>query len=756
MKFKSPIIAGLIFTVNLISSHFVMSQTPIQDPIENRIEALLQQMTQAEKIGQTAMRGTSSREKGPLNQALKDAVANGEIGTFLNVMVPENLDELQRIAVEESRLGIPLIFSRDVIHGYKTIFPIPLGLAASWNPENARTGGRVSAIEATTGGIRWTFAPMMDIARDPRWGRIAESFGEDPYLSAQFAVAMVEGFQTENLSDPTSMAACAKHFVGYGASEGGRDYNTTLIPPREMLDVYLKPFRAVADAGCATFMTAFNDIDGVPASGNQHLVKDVLRGEWGWDGFVVSDWASITQMISHGFAADEKEAARRAFNAGVNVEMMTQSYEHHLTELLEEDLVEEAWLDEMVRQILRIKFRLGLFENPYRIKNREDEILLPENLEKAKQAAVESAVLLKNEKTVLPLSVSGKTYAIIGPMANAPHDQMGTWIFDGRPENSITPLRAIQDMIGAENTHYAPGLNYSRDHSRSGFVDAIDAAKQSDIILFFAGEESILSGEAHSLSNIDLPGAQNELIEELASIGKPLVLIVMSGRPNTIQTQIAQSDAVLIAFHGGSMAGPALADLLFGKVSPSGRLPVTWPINVGQIPIYYNHKNTGRPANETTFVQMDKIPVGAWQSSLGNESHYLDIGFRPAYPFGFGLTYTTFEYSDLKLSSDHIPMGGELAASAKIQNTGKTTATEVVQLYVRDLVGDVTRPVRELKGFQRVTLEPGESTMVEFSLNTKDLSFHNLRYEEVTEPGEFRIWIAPNAVDGLESSFWIE
>ena len=755
---SNRLILPLCLLVSLSASLSVMAtQTPTSEQIEAKVDQILSKMTLEEKIGQTAMRGTSSRDKGPLKKELTDMVARGGAGAFLNVMIPENVDELQRIAVEESRLGIPLIFSRDVIHGFKTIFPIPLALAASWNPENAEVGARVSAFEGTTAGIRWTFAPMMDIARDPRWGRIAESFGEDPYLTSQMAVAMVNGFQTDDLSDPTAMAACAKHFVGYGAAEGGRDYNTAMIPQRELHDIYLKPFKAAADAGCATMMSSFNEIDGIPASGNKYLLTNTLRDDWGWDGFLVSDWDSIVEMIDHGYAADEKEAAKRAINAGLNMEMTSRSYEHHLAALVEEGLVEEAWIDEMVRQILRIKFRLGLFENPYHAKDRGEVLLLPENLEKAKKAAIESVVMLKNKDSILPLNKDQKqTYAVIGPLANAPHEQMGTWVFDGRGENSIVPVDAIRDLVGDASVHYAPGLTHSRDRSENGFQAAMDAAENSDVILFFAGEEAILSGEAHSRSNIDLPGAQNQLIAQLSSLGKPLVLIVMSGRPNTIQTQVEQSDAVLIAFHGGNMAGPALADLLFGIASPSGRLPVTWPINVGQIPIYYNHKNTGRPASDKKFVQMDDIEIGAWQSSLGNQSHYLDIGFRPAYPFGFGLTYSTFEYSDLHLSSESIALGGNLKVSATITNTGNAIATEVVQLYVRDLVGDVTRPVRELKGFERVTLKPGESRKVSFTLHTKDLSFHNLEMQEVTEPGDFQLWIAPNAVDGLTAGFRIQ
>lgn len=667
------------------------------------------------------------------------------------------MDELQRLAVEESRLGIPLLFGRDVIHGYKTVFPIPLGLAASWNPENARQCARISAVEATTAGYRWTFAPMMDIARDARWGRIAESFGEDPYQTSRFSVAMIEGFQTSDPTAPTAMAACAKHFVGYGAAEGGRDYNTAMIPEREMRDVYLKPFRAAAKAGCLTMMASFQDVDGIPMSGHQGYMKDVLRGEWGWDGFVVSDWEGVDQMIPHGYAADAKDAARRGFNAGVNMEMVSSTYEKHLAALIKEGKVSEAWLDQMVGQILRVKFQLGLFESPYRVKGRDNDILRPESLELAKQAAIESVVMLKNDHGTLPLKKDGTTYAVIGPLADAPHEQNGTWVCDGESRHSVTPLQAIRNLIGKSAVHYVPGLTYSRDKSTSGFADAIAAAKQSDVIVFFAGEESLLSGEARCLTHIDLPGAQNALIAELAAIGKPLVLVVMSGRPNTLQPQIQQSDAVLIAFHGGSMAGPALADLLFGTVSPSGRLPVTWPINAGQIPIYYNHKNTGRPPKPEAFVPIDEIPVANGQTSLGYESYYLDVGFKPAYPFGFGMTYSTFDYRDLKLSAESIPQGGTLSVTATIRNTGNARAAETVQLYVRDLVGDVTRPVRELKGFQRVDLAPGESRDVTFELHSRDLSFHNVAMQEVTEAGEFHLWISPHAAaEGVNGKFRVE
>ena len=742
----------VVLCATLICLSFSRLAADSSEDIESRVDTLLSQMTLEEKLGQTAMRGTSSREK-ELPAALKQDVRDSKVGAFLNVMTPANVDELQRIAVEESRLGIPLIFARDIIHGFRTVFPIPLGLASTWNPEMARDAARTAAMESTTYGLRWTFGPMMDIARDPRWGRIAESFGEDPYLSSQMAVAMVRGYQTDDLSDPLSIAACAKHFVGYGAAEGGRDYNTAMIPQRELNDIYLRPFKAASDAGVATMMSSFNEIDGIPLSGHSQLLWDTLRGMWGFDGFLVSDWASITEMIDHGFVTDEKDAALKSFSAGLNMEMMTHTYEDYVPELIAEGLIDEAWLDEMTREILRIKFRMGLFEQPYRIKGREGEILKKENLEKAKEAAVQSAVLLKNKNQLLPLKTAGITVAVIGPMADAPHDQLGTWSFDGKEENSVTPLQAIRKMIGEPAVRYAQGLRYSRSRSKDGFPAAIAAAQTSDVTLFFAGEESILSGEAHSLADIDLPGAQNELIQALSKTGKPLVVIVMSGRPNTISKLLLDIDALLVAFHPGTMAGPAIADLLFGVRSPSGRLPVTWPIEVGQIPIYYNHKNTGRPPNDVDFVPIDDIPYGAWQSSLGNDSHYLDIGFRPAFPFGYGLTYGEFRYSELKLDREELKLGDTLQASVVIRNIGEREATEVVQLYTRDLVGDVTRPVRELKGFQRVTLKPGQSTTVTFNLSTDELSFHNQAMQEVTEPGDFKLWIAPNASEGLEGNF---
>ena len=501
-------------------------------------------------------------------------------------------------------------------------------------------------------------------------------------------------------------------------------------------------------------MTSFNDVTGVPATGSRYLLQNVLRGEWGFDGLVVSDWESVTEMIAHGFAADDKDAARLAANAGVDVEMTSRTYEDYLHELIDEGAFSEAQLDELVRNILRVKLRLGLFENPYIDRSRDDVILSDAHLAASREAAVQSFVLLENHNERLPLS-KDVSVAVIGPLADAPHEQLGTWTFDGDESHSRTPLDAITELLGEERVRFAPALDYSRERDTARFDDAVAAAAESDVVLFFGGEEAILSGEAHSRANIDLPGAQEALIHRLAETGKPIVLVVMAGRPITLGNVLDHVDAVLMAWHPGTMAGPALADVLFGDAEPQGRLPVTWPKVVGQVPIYYNHPNTGRPPDDASFVHMDDIPIKAWQSSLGNTSHYLDAGFTPQYFFGYGLGYTTFGYDNLQLSADSMPVDGGLTVRADVTNTGDRRGTEVVQLYVRDLVGDIVRPVRELKGFRRITLDPGETTTVEFVLDGAELSFHNQLLERVTEPGEFHVWVGPNAAEGLQGSFHI-
>ena len=708
---------------------------------EKKVESLLSKMTLEEKIGQ--MNQISSYGN---IEDMSSLIKKGEVGSILNEIDPVRINALQRVAIEESRLGIPLLMARDVIHGFKTIFPIPLGQAASFNPQVAKDGARVAAIEASSVGIRWTFAPMIDIARDPRWGRIAEGCGEDTYLTAVMGAAMVEGFQGDSL---TSIAACPKHFVGYGAAEGGRDYNSTFIPERLLRNVYLPPFEAAAKAGAATFMTSFNDNDGVPSTGNTFILKDVLRGEWGFDGLVVTDWASASEMISHGFAADSKEAAMKSVNAGVDMEMVSYTFVKELPALVKEGKVKESTINEAVRNILRIKYRLGLFDNPYVDEKQPSVMYAPSHL----QAAIESAILLKNDKEVLPLQSSVKTVAVVGPMANAPYEQMGTWVFDGEKAHTQTPLNAIKDMVGDKvQVIYEPGLAYSREKNPAGVAKAAAAASRADVILAFVGEESILSGEAHCLADLDLQGDQKALIAALAKTGKPVVTVVMAGRPLTISKEVEESAAVLYSFHPGTMGGPALADLLWGKAVPSGKTPVTFPKMVGQIPVYYAHNNTGRPATRNE-VLLNDIAVEAGQTSLGCTSFYMDAGFDPLFPFGYGLSYTTFEYSNVKLSSAALKKNDVLTVSFDLENTGKYGGTEVAQLYVQDKVGSVTRPVKELKRFTRVTLKPGEKKSVSFELPISELAFWNIDMAKVVEPGDFGLWVASDSQSGEEVFF---
>lgn len=715
--------------------------------IENKIETLLSKMTLEEKIGQ--MNQISSL--GNIEE-MSVAIKKGEIGSILNEIDPVRVNALQRVAVEESRMGIPLLIARDVIHGFKTIFPIPLGQAATFNPAVAEEGARVAAIEASAVGIRWTFAPMIDIARDPRWGRIAEGCGEDTYLTSVMGAAMVKGFQGDSLNDPTAIAACPKHFVAYGAAEGGRDYNSTFIPERRLRNVYLPPFEAAAKAGAATYMTSFNDNDGVPSSGNEFILKQALRKEWGFDGFVVSDWASIKEMIPHGFAADEKDAAMKAANAGVDMEMVSYTYMTHLKDLIKEGKVKEDVVNEAVRNILRIKFRLGLFENPYVDEKRQAVMYAPEHLAAAKRAAAESAILLKNNG-ILPLKETVKTVAVVGPMADAPYEQMGTWVFDGDKAYTQTPLKAIQAQYGDKvNVIYEAGLDFSRDKNTTGIARAAAAAARADVVLAFVGEESILSGEAHCLADLNLQGAQSDLLAALAKTGKPVVTVVMAGRPLTIEKEVNQSAAVFYYFHPGTMGGPAIADLLFGKEVPSGKTPVTFPKMVGQIPVYYSHNNSGRPATRNEILLND-IPVEAGQTSLGCTSFYMDAGFDPLYPFGYGLSYTTFSYSNIKLASGTLKKDDVLKVTFDLENTGKYKGTEVVQLYVQDKVGSVTRPVKELKGFMRVTLQPGEKKSLSFELPVSELAFWNIDMKHVVEPGDFALWVAGDSQSGQEIAF---
>lgn len=719
-----------------------------QKDVETRVEQLLSKMTLEEKVGQMNQLNYDATTEDLINKIKK-----GEVGSLLNIIDPAEVNLIQKTAMEQSRLGIPLIIGRDVIHGFKTIFPIPLGQAASFDPQTVETGARVAAVESREKGINWTFAPMLDISRDARWGRIAESLGEDPYLAGQLGAAMVRGFQNNDLSSPTSIAACVKHFIGYGAAEGGRDYNSTNIPINLMRNVYLVPFLESIKAGSATLMTSFNDNDGIPASANKFLLKDVLRGEWKFDGFIVSDWASMAEMIAHGYAKDGKEVAELSAKAGLDMEMVSETYVRYLPELVKEGKVPMKDIDNAVRNILRVKFRMGLFENPYVDTSKKSTIYSQAHLDAARDAATKSAILLKNDN-ILPLNKDLKI-AVIGPLADAPHDQMGTWVFDGDKAHTVTPLKALQTEYKNIKYVYEAGLSYSRDKSTANFDKAIAAAKQSDVAVVFLGEEAILSGEAHSLSNINLIGAQSELLKAVKSAGKPVVLVIMAGRPLTIERDLPYADAVLYNFHPGTMGGPAILDLIYGKANPSGKLPATFVREVGQIPLFYNHNNTGRPAPENPTT-LDQIELEAGQTSLGNTSFYLDSGRDPLYPFGYGLSYSKFEYSNLTLSSASIPLGGSITAKVTIKNTSNVDGTEVAQLYIRDLFGSIVRPVKELKGFQRVDLKAGESKTIEFKLTTDDLSFYGQDLTKKAEPGDFHLWIGTDSNTKLKADFSIK
>lgn len=723
-----------------------MAATGRDAATEARIDSLVARMTLQEKIGQLNQLNAARFD------TLGAAVAQGRVGSIINEVDPEVVNSLQRKAVEESRLGIPLIFARDVIHGFNTVFPIPLGQAATWNPQLVEEAARIAAVEASASGIRWTFSPMMDVSRDARWGRIAESAGEDPLLNERMGLAMIRGYQTDNLADPTAMAACAKHFAGYGFSEAGKDYNTTWLPLPLLEDVVLPPFEAAAGAGVATFMTSFNDINGVPSSGNSWLMRDVLRDRWGFDGVLVSDWNAITEMINHGVAADKLHATMLAATAGVDIDMEGHAYPDAMEALVSDGRLDETVVDGLVRNVLRLKFRLGLFDNPYIDLSKPSPAYAPAHLAAATRAAEEGAILLKNGG-MLPLGLKPGKVAVIGPMADAPYDQGGTWAPDLQHERSVTPLAALRRLYGEENVVYAPGLGYTRDKNPDGIPAAVKAASEADVVVCFIGEEAVMSGEAHSMADLGLKGAQTALLEAVCATGKPVAVVFMAGRPLTVGKEIDMADAVLYAFHGGTMAGEALANILSGKANPSGKLPVTMARMTGQYPMYYAHKNTGRPPEWT--VDLDSIPVEAPQTSTGCTSYFLDAGKDPLYPFGYGLSYTTFDISTPRLSASSMAIGSEtpLTVECTVTNTGDREGAETVQLYVRDLVGSLARPVKELKDFRKVTLKPGESKVVSFALTPGQLSFHGLDGKPLIEAGDFQVWTAGNSVDGTPVSF---
>ena len=702
------------------------------------IDELLSSMTLEEKIGQMNQLDPS------WNAEEKEAlIREGKVGSIFNIVGAKEVNRLQRMAVEETRLGIPLVAARDVIHGFKTIYPIPLGQGATWNPELVEQAASLTAEEAVSAGVRWTFSPMVDVAHDPRWGRVAEGYGEDPVLTSTMGAATVRGYQKEG------MAACVKHFAGYSASEGGRDYNTTWIPELQLRDIYLPPFKAALDAGAMSIMCSFNDLNGLPSSANKHLNIDILRKEWLSDALLVSDWGSGSDLVPHGLCADKKEAALRCIHARMEMDMQGNIYTDYLAELVAEGKVKESQIDECVRSILRLKYRLGLFDNPY-VPEDETAVYTPEALAVRTKLVEESAILLKNDG-ILPLDDQKQLNILItGPLADQKKEQLGTWVFDGDTSLSITPLMAFRDKA---NVLYEPGLTYSRDKDTKGIAKAVAAAKKADVILFFAGEEAILSGEARCRANLNLPGAQAEMMDALAATGKPVVLVVMAGRPLTIGKQVEQAAAVLYAFHGGTYAGVGLYNLIMGKAVPSGKTPITFPKMVGQIPLYYNRHNTGRPSYDPPML-IDSIPIGCPQFSIGQSSYWLETPTEPLFPFGFGLSYTTFEYSETKVEQSPITNHPSpiYTLSCTITNTGNRDACEVAQLYSHQISGELVRPLMELKGFQKIFIPAGQSRTVTFTLTQEQLGYwHETiedgahRYYFATDEAQFEFRIAPNS-----------
>jgi len=692
--------------------------------VETRVEDLLGRMTLEEKIGQMCQY-TKYPEKH------EELVEAGKVGSLFNVTGAEQTNEVQRIAVERSRLGIPLIFGLDVIHGYSTIYPIPLAMASSWDPETAKEAASMAAVEASSEGIHWTFAPMVDIARDPRWGRVAEGAGEDPYLGSAMARALVEGYQGENLADHDTVVACPKHYVAYGGAEGGRDYNTVEVSERTLRDVYLPPFKAAVEAGAGTLMSAFNDLNGVPASANRFTLTTVLREEWGFEGFVVSDWNSIGELVIHGIAGTRAQAGKEAVEAGVDMDMEGNVYQTTLARLVEEGMVSESTVDDAVRRILTIKFRLGLFERPYTDTGLAAGVVqCKDHIEAARDFARRSMVLLKNENDLLPLKKDLKIVAVIGPLADEQDALLGCWPCMGRPEDVATVLEGIRNKVSKETeVLYAKGCDVRGD-STEGLRDAADKAKAADVAIVVVGESREMSGEAGCRSTLDLPGVQERLVREVCETGAPVVMVLLNGRPMSISWPAEHVPAILEAWHPGIQGGNAVADLLFGDFNPGGRLPVTFPRTVGQVPIYYNHKNTGRPATPLLYT-----------------SKYIDLPSTPLFPFGHGLGYTQFEYGNLMVSPETITPDGEVEISLDVKNVGDREGDEVVQLYLRDLVGSVTRPVKELKGFQRIALKPGEKATVRFVVGPEQLAFVNRGMERVVEPGAFEVMVGGSSED---------
>lgn len=734
-----------ITTTLLLAFFFAFSQPKT---IDQKVDALLKQMTLDEKIGQLNQYNDDSKATGPITVDNDKAsqIRNGQVGSLLNCLGTERTRSWQKLAME-SRLKIPLLFGQDVIHGYKTTFPIPLGEAASWDLAAIEKAARIAAIEASASGIHWTFAPMVDIGRDPRWGRVMEGAGEDPYLGSLIAKARVTGFQGEKLGGIDAVMACVKHFAAYGAAVGGRDYNSVDMSERMLWEVYLPPFKAALDAGAATFMNSFNDLNGIPATGNKYLQRDILKEKWGFKGFVVSDWGSIGEMQNHGYAKDGKEAAYLAITAGSDMDMESRCYKNHLEALLKEKRIDIQLVDDAVKRILRKKFELGLFDDPYRFCNPEREkaaLNNPEHTKAAREIGAKSIVLLKNNSNLLPLSKETKTIAFIGPLVKEYKQNMGFWDVDipgiDYEKLVVSQWDGLQNKVGkSTKLLYAKGCEIEGDN-KDGFAEAVKIASQADVIIMSIGEKRDMSGEAKSRSNIHLPGVQEELVKAIQATGKPIVVLINTGRPLVFNYIADTVPAILYTWWLGTEAGNSIADVLFGDVNPSAKLPMTFPREVGQIPIYYNHFNTGRPAKNDT--------------DLNYTSSYIDLSNSPKFPFGFGLSYTTFQYSDLKLSNNKMKNNESIEVTVKITNTGKCAGEEVVQLYLRDKVGSVVRPIKELKDFQKIHLNAGETKVVKFSIDNQKLSFYNDKLEFKSEPGDFDLMIGSSSEDiRLRDSF---
>lgn len=707
-------------------------------PVEARVEALLKRMTLAEKVGQMVQLSEGNNLTGPggATIGLEAGVKSGAVGSVLNATGVARTRKLQQLAVEGTRLGIPLLFGYDAIHGYKTTFPISLAEACSWDLVAIQRAAHVAAAEAAADGTHWTFAPMCDVARDPRWGRISEGAGEDVWLGSKIAAARVKGFQGLDLQATDSVIACIKHFAAYGASMAGRDYNTVDLSQRALLETYLPPYRAAVAAGARTAMSSFNEVDGVPATGNRMLMRDVLKGQWGFTGFVVSDWGAIGEMIPHGHSEDLKDAARQAAGAGLDMDMQSMAYSKHLEQLVKSGKVSIKDIDDSVRRILRVKFEKGLFDAPYRYsdaKRRDRMLWAPAHIAATLDLARKSIVLLKNDKKALPLG-SGQTIALVGPLADDRPNMLGSWSGQGEGARCESVLDGLKAR-GAKLIH-APGCAITGG-DKAGFDAALDAAKRADVVVAVVGEAALMSGEAASRSDIGLPGHQRDLVAALRATGKPLVLVVMSGRPLTLPFEAANSDAILQAWHLGTKAGSAVTDVLTGAFNPSGRLVTTFPRSVGQLPLFYDHTNTGRPFNPKDHYT----------------THYMDVSNDPLYPFGHGLSYTTFAYDPITVTGAMMAPGGRVTLSTTVRNTGDRTGVETAQLYIRDRVASVNRPVRQLRGYKQLWLKAGEAKAVRFTLSARDLAFWRADMTYGAEAGKFEAWIGPNSAVGRSTTF---